>query len=87
MLCYAFAAFMLLVIVISVVNRIFWHSGYSEVEDIIAFSVMALIASHAALAGYFLKPGSFSLASLIVGLTLATLAIGAITSYLRMEGF
>jgi hypothetical protein len=73
LLCYALAAFMLVVIVMWGVNRIFWHKGYSVLED--------------ALAGYFLKPGSFSLATLIVGLTLTTLAIGAITSYLRMDGF
>jgi hypothetical protein len=87
LLCYALAAFMLVVIVMWGVNRIFWHKGYSVLEDVIVLSVMALIATLAALAGYFLKPGSFSLATLIVGLTLTTLAIGAITSYLRMDGF
>ncbi|MAT70599.1 MAG: hypothetical protein CMJ58_13860 [Planctomycetaceae bacterium] len=55
-MCFAGAAFMAFVIVMSVVNRIFWHHGYSIVEDIVVFAGMGLILLVLIAAGRFLGP-------------------------------
>jgi hypothetical protein len=54
LLCYAASAFMVFVFGASVVNRLFWHRGYSAIEDAIVFAIMAVIAAAFAIVGYLL---------------------------------
>jgi hypothetical protein len=45
---------MLVLIVASGVNRVYWHRGYSVVEDAVVFGIMTLIAIALAGAGRWL---------------------------------
>lgn len=85
LLCYAFSAFVAFIFVMFVVNRIFWRSGYSVVEDAIFLSIAALIAAAAAIAGYLLKPGSFSLRTMFVGVTMIIVVVAEL-AYLARRG-
>jgi hypothetical protein len=85
LLCYAFSAFMACLFVACTVNRLFWHSGYSKVEDAIVFSVIAVLALASAVAGYLLKPGSFSLRTLLIGVTFIIIVMAELAILVRSE--
>jgi len=67
---------MVCLLALMAINRIFWHRGYSVVEGVIVFSVVGLIAAAAAALGLFLRPGTFSLRTLLVGVTFAVIVMG-----------
>jgi hypothetical protein len=85
LLCHALAAFMTILLVMCVINRIFWHKGYSAVEDLVVFSIMAVIATLAAFAGYFMRPGSFSLRTMLIVLTVAFIVMAELAILVRSE--
>jgi hypothetical protein len=85
LLCYVFAGFMMCVFVMSAINRIFWHPSERVVEDAIVFGAMGLIAVTAAAGGHYLKPGQFSLRTLLVGLTFIVIVMGELAFLVRAE--
>jgi FtsH-binding integral membrane protein len=83
LLCYAFAAFVAFVLAAVIYRRISHGWGYSVAEDLTLFGIMALIVTVSAVAGYFLRPGSFSLRTLLIAVTVLILVMGAIAIVFR----
>jgi hypothetical protein len=55
------------------------------VEDAIVFSVIAVLALASAVAGYLLKPGSFSLRTLLIGVTFIIIVMAELAILVRSE--
>jgi hypothetical protein len=85
LLFYAFAAFMACLFATILVSRLFWRSGYSVMEDVIVLSVMALLAISSALVGYLLRPGSFSLRTMFIGVTFVVIVIAELAILVRSK--
>jgi hypothetical protein len=81
--CYAFASLVLCVFVASAINRTFWHSGADVGEDMVVFGVMGILTIAAAAAGHWLKPGRFSMQTLLVGLTVLVIVMGELAYLAR----
>jgi hypothetical protein len=85
LLSYAVAAFMAFMFVAAVHRRVTHGWGYSVTEDVIAVSAMAVLCLAFTAAGHFLKPGKFSLATLLVGVTAAVVAMALATTLTRQH--